>query len=59
MVNFNLSNKYDIEQGSALDILNNASEPVFVAIRSSVPKPVKTRVREQDTYLSSYPSNLC
>lgn len=46
------SNKYDLERGSAFDILNNAYEPVFVAVRSSVPNPFKEKLREQDTYLN-------
>lgn len=49
------TDKLEIEKGSALDILNNASEPIFVAVRSSLPfsKIYKTNnLREQDTYLN-------
>ncbi|MCR4327524.1 MAG: hypothetical protein NUV46_03005 [Nanoarchaeota archaeon] len=48
------TNKLEIEKGSARDILNNASEPVFVAVRSSVcfKSDRKIKRREQDTYLN-------
>ena len=48
------TNKLEIEKGSALDILNSASEPIFVSVRSSLPfKGIKeTPVREQNTYLN-------
>ncbi len=49
------TDKLEIEKGSALDILNNAAEPIFVAVRSSLPfeKIYKTNnLREQDTYLN-------
>jgi phosphoenolpyruvate synthase/pyruvate phosphate dikinase len=49
------TDKLEIEKGSALDILNNAAEPIFVAVRSSLPfeKVHKTNnLREQDTYLN-------
>lgn len=46
------TDKLEIEKGSALDILNNASEPIFVAVRTSPTNQKKTKVREQDTYLN-------
>ena len=46
------TDKLEIERGSALDILNNANEPIFVAVRSSLNNPIKTKIREQDTYLN-------
>jgi phosphoenolpyruvate synthase/pyruvate phosphate dikinase len=45
-------NKLEIERGSARDILNNATEPIFVAVRSSLYAPIRTKIREQDTYLN-------
>jgi len=48
------TNKIEIEKGSARDILNNASEPVFVSVRSSIcfKNSEKIERREQDTYLN-------
>lgn len=49
------TNKVEIEKGSAFDILNSASESVFVSVRSSLSfdKVHKTNnVREQNTYLN-------
>ncbi len=48
------TNKLEIEKGSALDILNNASEPIFVSVRGSLPfeKISNLKIREQDTYLN-------
>jgi len=48
------TNKLEIEKGSALDILNNASEPIFVSVRGSLPfeKVLDLKIREQNTYLN-------
>ncbi len=47
------ANKIEIERGSALDILNSATEPIFVSVRSSLPFLVSDlKVREQNTYLN-------
>lgn len=47
------ANKLEIEKGSALDILNNANEPIFVSVRNSLPfKSKRKGSREQDTYLN-------
>ena len=48
------TNKLEIEKGSALDILNNATEPIFVSVRSSLcfKSERKGLTREQDTYLN-------
>lgn len=47
------ANKLEIEKGSALDILNHATEPIFVSVRSSLPfKARDIPLREQSTYLN-------
>ena len=46
------ANKLEIEKGSALDILNNATEPVFVSVRSSLTFWGSGKLREQNTYLN-------
>src|SRR5690606_3268958 len=48
------ANKIEIEKGSARDILNNAYEPTFVSIRSSISHKNEDfrKKREQDTYLN-------
>ena len=48
------ANKQEIEKGSAFDILNSASEPIFVSVRGSLPQnEIQTNsVREQNTYLN-------
>jgi len=47
------ANKIEIEKGSARDILNSATEPVFVSVRSSLPFGVQSlSLREQNTYLN-------
>lgn len=48
------TNKIEIEKGSARDILNNATEPIFVSVRSSVDfKALKENSqKEQSTYLN-------
>lgn len=47
------TSKVEIEKGSAYDILNNASEPIFVSVRSSLCfKSSRMDKREQDTYLN-------
>jgi len=46
------ANKLEIEKGSALDILNNATEPVFVSVRSSLTFEGSGKLREQNTYLN-------
>ncbi|MEA3414390.1 MAG: PEP/pyruvate-binding domain-containing protein [Nanoarchaeota archaeon] len=46
------TDKVEIEQGSAYEILNNANEPPFVSIRSSLINPINIKIREQDSYLN-------
>jgi phosphoenolpyruvate synthase/pyruvate phosphate dikinase len=46
------ADKVELENGSAYDILNNANEPPFVAVRSSLVNSIKTKIREQDSYLN-------
>ncbi|PIO01355.1 hypothetical protein COT60_00875 [Candidatus Pacearchaeota archaeon CG09_land_8_20_14_0_10_30_9] len=47
------ADKLEIEKGSALDILNNVTEPIFVSVRSSLPFNFSDLVvREQNTYLN-------
>jgi pyruvate, water dikinase len=49
------ANKLDIERGSAADILRNAHEPVFVAVRSSATTEDLAEASfagQQDTYLN-------
>ncbi|MBS3084334.1 hypothetical protein J4411_00265 [Candidatus Pacearchaeota archaeon] len=48
------SNKIEIERGSAYDILNNATEPIFVSVRSSLcfKSHRGSSMHEQDTYLN-------
>jgi pyruvate,water dikinase len=49
------ASKVDMAEGSALDILNNAAEPVFVAVRSSATTEDLAEASfagQQDTYLN-------
>ena len=48
------TDRLDLEEGSALDILNSSAEPIFISVRSSVPfQSERTNwLREQDTYLN-------